>query len=245
MVSPKTMVIWSCRINITMMVLLWLINLTCSGHTCPKDLLSEVFSCLRNLTHGSNQSSLLSSIDVDLMKRNCGTGAFDDSVQCLDRLYKRCDDPEAQEWLHKLAKPGRWKAGFDRFCKHVNLYTKQKLCIQKQNEKVLACVNSNKDVFNNEQKYVATTRDGYKVDENVIKPTCSVFHWTDKCLSGPLGDECGREVGAVVADFNGGITPPLCFNYQVDSSSKRTSHSSKFIVILTCALSYILSSRLR
>lgn len=57
--------------DVTMMVLLWLVNLTCSGHSCPKDLLSEVFSCLRNLTHGSNQSTLMSAIDAELMKQNC------------------------------------------------------------------------------------------------------------------------------------------------------------------------------
>ena len=48
------------------------------------------------------------------------SGAFDDSVQCLERLYDRCDSPEAKEWLQKLARPRRWEAGFRRFCRHVD-----------------------------------------------------------------------------------------------------------------------------
>lgn len=216
------------------MVLLWLVNLTCSGHSCPKDLLSEVFSCLRNLTHGSNQSTLMSAIDAELMKQNCRSGAFDDSVQCLERLYDRCDSPEAKEWLQKLARPRRWEAGFRRFCRHVDLYIAQKHCIQQQNAELEACVNRHKDKFTNTNTYVSYTPTGYSVNEQVLKSTCSVFHWTDHCLNFPLGQSCGEPVGAVVKDFQGGITPPVCANYQVNESSSRTSYTSNIVVILLC-----------
>lgn len=240
MVSQWTMVAWSCQIYVTMMVLLWLINLTCSSHPCPKDLLHEVFSCLKNLTHGSNQSTLVSDVDAELMRRNCGTGAFDDSVQCLQRLYDRCDSSEAQEWLNKLARPRRWQSGFERFCEHVNLYTQQKHCIHEQNEQIEDCVNKNKRQFEKSDKYVYHTREGYEVDESVIKTTCSVFHWTEKCLSGPLRNSCGREVGAVLADFQGGITPPMCKNYSPSASSyQSTSCLLTLVTILLLLLRQI------
>lgn len=234
MVSRNTMVAGSCQMNVIMMILLWLINLTCSGPTCPNDLLTEVFSCLKNLTQDSNKdSSLIASIDAEDMKKNCRTGAFDDSVQCLRRIYDRCNSPEALEWLHKLARPNRWQAGFDRFCEHVHLYARQKNCLDQQNEQAESCIEKNQKQFKNEPKYSVRNNYGYHIDEDIIRKTCRLFHGITICLSDPIKVSCGREVGAVLADFQGGLTPPVCANY---ITSSVTFHSSTFIVVAVLSL---------
>lgn len=192
------------------MMLLWIINLTCSSKTCPNDLFSEVFSCLKHLTNGTNHTSLISGIDTVMMKRNCGNGAFDGSVQCLKRLYSRYDDPASREWLHKLARPRRWQSGFDRFCQHVNYYINERQCIQQQNTKFEACVKVNNDDFVLPKQFIHHNDGSYTVDETTLKSMCKVFDRTDKCLSGPFRNSCGKEVGAILLDFHGGLTPPMC-----------------------------------
>lgn len=220
------------------MVLLWLVNLTCTSHNCPPNLLSEVFSCLQNLTNGSNQSQF---IDAELMKRNCKSGAFDDSVQCLERLYKQCSTPVAREWLEKIARPGRWKSGFDRFCTHVDRYMEQKECIQRQNVAVKDCVSRNTDpnIVNSPPQNF----NGISISEHAIESTCRLFHWTDKCLDGELGQSCGVPVGAIVKDFHGGITPPICVKYQTSISSRASYTSNSIVILCTIICSLLVQYR--
>lgn len=225
-IQSTDMVVWPVILHTTVMMLFWLMSVTCSG-TCPENnALKEALTCLHNLTDGENAKVTISPADIYRTKQFCENGNFRDSVNCLRNLHQSCKDPVKLEMLTKYADPNAWEAGFDRLCHSMSLYISKADCITKQNSEIQKCTESkHKDIeISNE---AGVTYSISEDEEKYVKSICGIFQVSNHCYSTQIGNHCGEDIKAVLTDFNSGLTPPICRDYSfAPRSSARTQSLS-------------------
>ncbi|XP_048743749.1 uncharacterized protein LOC125657129 [Ostrea edulis] len=233
------MVVWPVILHTTVMMLFWLMSVTCSG-TCPENnALKEALTCLHNLTDGENTKMTISPSDIYRTKQFCENGNFRDSVNCLRNLHQSCKDPVKLEMLKKYADPNAWQAGFDRLCHSMSLYISSADCITKQNSEIQSCIDRKQDI---EISNGADVSYNFNEDEEkYVKSICRLFQVSNHCFSTQIGNKCGVDIKAVLTDFNSGLTPPICRDYSFASpSAARTNFSINMSALCVCFV-YILA----
>ncbi|KAK3102742.1 hypothetical protein FSP39_013603 [Pinctada imbricata] len=228
--------------HVVMIMLFWLMSITCSG-PCPDNIMHEVWTCLNNLTRGGD--SLMNGGDAQLMYENCQHGGFNDSLKCLRRVYDTCSDPRKKEAFFKYASIDAWESGFRRFCHNINLYMDKQECITRQSEDIKSCIEKNKDKYLDKPASVSSSDTYQSADQQLsIHNTCTFFHVTQFCYGQPIGAQCGADIRAILSDFTGGITPPMCRNYKVDDrGNSACGHHHHLVLLLFCIISYFLVCR--
>ncbi|XP_033744985.1 uncharacterized protein LOC117330661 [Pecten maximus] len=224
------------NLNTMVTAILWVVNLTL-GY-CPDDLLSEVFTCLHNLTYGSGDSMLITGADADRMQRHCRHGDLDDSVDCLNKIYSQCTSPRDFERLRKFADPDAWRSGFQRFCSNTDFYVERRTCVTKLDKELEKCIKRHEEFTIQSSKQIPSySNDQVEERENQrIEQICRFFHGANQCLNSDIGSKCGPEISAILSDFAGGIMPPVCRGYTFDTSSASHIELSSLGLLLIFAL---------
>lgn len=229
------MVVWPVVLHTTVMIVFWLMSVTCSGSCPDQSALREALTCLHNLTEGDNSKISINTADILRTKSFCENGNFADSVSCLQRLYSSCPDPVKIENLKKYADPELWETGFQRLCNSMSLYVQKADCIQTQSQEIQRCVDSKKDVTvsSGAGAMYSIDKDGRQYVQNV----CGLFKIWNLCFSSHIG-QCGEEIQAVLTDFYSGLTPPICRDFSIASleSGSRTNSAQSQVAFWACVL---------
>ncbi|XP_078340444.1 uncharacterized protein LOC111110244 isoform X2 [Crassostrea virginica] len=232
------MVVWPVVLHTTVMIVFWLMSVTCSG-SCPENsALREALTCLHNLTNGDHSKVSISPADIKQTKSFCENGNFQDSVRCLRGLHSSCQDPVKLEMLKKYADPNAWEAGFNRLCHSMSLYIKHGDCIIKQNAAIQKCVESKKDIEVSSNSGV--TYNFNEDEKEYVEDVCGYFRVLNHCYSNQIGNQCGVDIQAVLSDFNSGLTPPICrdFSFAAFHSAGSRSEQSA-ITLFACVTSFL------
>lgn len=229
------MVVWPVVLHTTVMLVFWLMSVTCSGSCPDHSALREALTCLHNLTEGDNSKISIDTADILRTKSFCENGNFADSVGCLRRLYSSCRDPVKIENLKKYADPNAWEAGFQRLCYSMSLYVQKADCIKIQSQEIQECVDSQKDVTVSSGAGAMYSID--KDERQYVKNVCGLFQISNHCFSSRIG-QCGEEIQAVLTDFYSGLTPPICRDFSIASfnSGRRTNSAQSLVALWTCVV---------
>lgn len=231
------MVVWPIVLHTTVMIVFLLMSVTCSGSCPDHSALKEALTCLHNLTDGDNSKISINTADILRTKSFCDNDNFGDSVRCLRRIYSTCKDPVKIENLRKYAEPNAWEAGFNRLCYSMSLYIQKSECIQAQSQEIEQCVERQKDVTVSREAGAVYSID--KDEHQYVKDVCGYFHIVNDCFSSRIRNKCGEVIQAVLADFYGGLTPPICRDFSIAAplnSGRRTNSALSLVTLWACVL---------
>lgn len=72
---------------------------------------------------------------------------------------------------------------------------------------------------------------------------CRFFHFTNYCLTSVIVPGCGEDMEGLLGNFIGGIRPPVCRDYKINTGTKIKSNSLwillTFLIIIHCLSTYL------
>ncbi|ESO95741.1 hypothetical protein LOTGIDRAFT_160286 [Lottia gigantea] len=162
---------------------------------------------------------------------NCWSGEFESSARCVEALFNQCRQSQQISLLYKLVDPDKIRLSFDKICGKLDLYSKSKVCIMRQDSKIKRCFHDVEYVFHDniaKARYV----------DHVILTYCGFQLGLRDCIVQPVTTACGKDIGGFMNDFMDGVTAPVCMK---DIYGNSASCNIPELTLLSLMTPFILS----
>ncbi|XP_064606152.1 uncharacterized protein LOC135471034 [Liolophura sinensis] len=166
---------------------------------CPYDVVTEVFSCLANVTSFEGQSTIAGG-DVHILEGNCWNGGFERVTLCVESLFANCNNKKDVEVLNKLVSVVAIRSAFSDICRRLEIYANSSECMKTQNIRIQSCIDEEYKRFHNSLNEI----------QDIIKEYCKYSWATSGCIERPVRHSCNPGVADLLVSFMGGLTPPMC-----------------------------------
>ncbi|XP_060607450.1 uncharacterized protein LOC132759657 isoform X2 [Ruditapes philippinarum] len=196
------------------------VSLSEQSSTCPPNPHEKVQQCTDNVLPNLNKQSHTTETDrskIQHAKETCKDSRLPEVADCIQDILDRCrGTTDAEQTLQRLIDKDKVVSTVDYFCRHMEVYEEQAVCISQYHGETANCSKYAHDNFK------AKLTAGANMDV-LIMGTCRFHSVARSCLTNTTQRHCGSSAATFVYTLLTGLIPPFCETMNPEYTNVQTT----------------------